>query len=55
MPYNDELKAHRKLIYNFIGTHSSLSKYKEMMEVETSRFILKILNSPEQLMAHIRA
>lgn len=55
MPYNDELKAHRKLIYSFIGTHSSLSKYKELMEVETGRFILKTLNSPEQFMDHIRA
>lgn len=37
-----------------IGTSVALSRFEDLQELEASRFVLRVLNEPEELMAHIR-
>lgn len=53
--YDNELKTHRKLIHNLIGTHAAMERFEELEEIETRRFLLKVLNGPDNILDHIRA
>ena len=52
--YGDTLKLHRKLLYNYVGTRNAMKKHEEVMEVETRRFLLRLLDSPEKFRDHSR-
>lgn len=53
--YDNEFKMHRKLMHNLIGTRAAMERFEELEEIETRRFILKVLNTPDNLLNHIRA
>lgn len=53
--YNDEFKLHRKLFHNYIGTRSAMKKFEQLEEIETRRFLLRVLNDPNGFIGHIRA
>lgn len=52
--YDDTLRLHRKCVHNFIGTRNSTSQYESIEEVESRRFLLRVLDDPENLLDHIR-
>lgn len=56
MQYTDQLRACRKGIRQIIGTSNALSRLESLQEVETRRFLLRILEEPEseKLRTHIR-
>lgn len=42
-------------MHNLIGTRAAMERFEELEEIETRRFILKVLNTPDNLLNHIRA
>ena len=49
-----QLRASRKQFHNIVGTQSALSRFSELQEVETDRFLLRVLESPNELLQHVR-
>ncbi|KAG2051336.1 cytochrome P450 [Suillus hirtellus] len=54
LPYGDELRRHRKNFHSVIGTRVAVAIYSQVEEVETHRFLKRVLAKPDQLQAHVR-
>ncbi|KAG0702321.1 cytochrome P450 [Suillus ampliporus] len=53
VPYGDRFRRSRKH-FRIIGSRAALDIYNPMEEVETHRFLKRVLANPDQLQAHIR-
>jgi hypothetical protein len=54
LPYGDRLRRHRKNFHSVIGTRAAMGVYNQVEEIETHRFLKRLLTTPDQLQAHIR-
>lgn len=54
LPYDKVHRYHRKLAHVMIGTERTIAPYTELQEVETHRFLLRVLEKPEGFLDHIR-
>ncbi|RAL12933.1 cytochrome P450 monooxygenase fmaG [Aspergillus homomorphus CBS 101889] len=54
MAYTDTLRVHRKLMYKQIGSVNSVSRFDKSQEAEVGRFMLRSLEAPQDLLAHLR-
>ncbi len=52
--YGDRFKKIRKDLHQAIGTSSALRKFHSLEEIEGRRFLLRVLDAPDQLYEHIR-
>ncbi|PHH75874.1 hypothetical protein CDD80_2010 [Ophiocordyceps camponoti-rufipedis] len=52
--YDDALRRCRKLMHQSIGTEGNASHCHETMEMETQRFLLRAMDTPENLWIHFR-
>ena len=52
--YSDRFRAQRKNIHAVIGTKAAVSRFFELQEAEVRRFLFRVLESPEELLHHIR-
>ncbi|PNP53777.1 hypothetical protein THARTR1_05901 [Trichoderma harzianum] len=53
--YDDKFRLQRKLLHQQIGTKLLASQYTEIQDVEVKRFLLRVLNDPDNLINHIRS
>lgn len=53
--YNETLKFHRKHMNNYIGTRAAMRQHESLEELEARRFMLRLLNDPENFLQHIRS
>jgi hypothetical protein len=54
LPPGDRFRRHRRYFHRLIGSNSAMKQFQPMEEVETHRFLRRVLNEPEDLSAHIR-
>ena len=54
LPYDDRFRWHRKNFHRVIGTRTSMSIYNPVEEIESHRFLKRVLVDPAELMKHIR-
>ncbi|KAG2119059.1 cytochrome P450 [Suillus discolor] len=54
LPYCGRLRQHRKNSHSVIGTRAAVAIYNQVEEVETRRFLKRVLAKPDQLQAHVR-
>jgi hypothetical protein len=54
LPYGDRLRRHRKNFHSVIGTRAAMNVYSQVEEIETRRFLKRVLVTPDQLQAHVR-
>ncbi|KIY66959.1 cytochrome P450 [Cylindrobasidium torrendii FP15055 ss-10] len=54
LQYGDRFKSFRKTFHNLIGTNAVMKKYCPAEELETKRFLRRVLATPELLAEHIR-
>ncbi|KAG0699881.1 cytochrome P450 [Suillus ampliporus] len=54
LPYGDHFRQHRKHFHRAIGSRAALDIYKPVVELETHRFLKRVLAKPDQLQAHVR-
>ena len=52
--YSSRFRAYRKYIYQTIGTRSAVARHHKLIEIEARRFLLRMLESPENVLQHIR-
>lgn len=54
LPYGKRLKEHRKNMRSYIGTYNAKNKLELIVEIEMRRFLVGLLNAPEDMRNHIR-
>lgn len=52
--YSDRFRAYRKAMQPYLGSDSAVAQFNPLQEVETHRFLLRVLNQPENLAQHIQ-
>ncbi|KAF4448226.1 O-methylsterigmatocystin oxidoreductase [Fusarium austroafricanum] len=52
--YDDTFKRHRKMIHRQLGTRAVAAKFQKVQDVESHRFLLRVLDNPGNLMDHIK-
>ncbi|KAG1855207.1 cytochrome P450 [Suillus subalutaceus] len=54
LPYGDLFRQHRRNFHRVIGSRAAVDVYNVVEEVETHRFLKRVLAEPDQLQEHIR-
>ncbi|KAG1756031.1 cytochrome P450 [Suillus lakei] len=54
VPYGDRFRWYRKNIHRVIGSRAAVDIYSQIEEVETHRFLKRVLAEPDQLQKHVR-
>ncbi|KAG1745676.1 cytochrome P450 [Suillus lakei] len=54
LPYGDRFRRHRKNFHRVIGSRAAVDAYNEIEEVETRRFLKRVLAKPDELQEHIK-
>ncbi|KAE9404451.1 cytochrome P450 [Gymnopus androsaceus JB14] len=54
LPYSDRFKRYRRLFHNLIGSQATMRQYFPAEELETKKFLRRVLAEPEELQAHVR-
>ncbi|KAG0702309.1 cytochrome P450 [Suillus ampliporus] len=54
LPYGNSFREYRKNFHRVIGSRAALDTYHPIEEIETHRFLKRVLAKPDQLQAHIR-
>lgn len=52
--YDSTYRWHRKLIHQQLGSKVAASQFREVQDVESRRFLLRVLSKPNDLMTHIK-
>lgn len=53
-PYNEKFRFHRKLIHQQMGTSVYATRFNSTQDIESRRLLLRTMNEPQKLIAHIR-
>ena len=53
-PYGDRFRNQRKLAHSLFGSRSTMSSFEPLEELETHRFLKRLLSNPDGLQDHIR-
>jgi hypothetical protein len=53
-PYTQRFRAYRKLLKPYFGSETVVSQYSRLQEVETDRFLWRVLKDQEKLTQHIQ-
>ncbi|KAJ7132207.1 cytochrome P450 [Mycena epipterygia] len=53
-PYGDRFRNYRKLAHSLFGSRSTMSSFEPLEELETHRFLKRLLSNPDALQDHIR-
>ncbi|KAJ7228990.1 cytochrome P450 [Mycena pura] len=54
LPYGDRLRRFRRLFHSIIGSRTSMKQFHPVEELETRRFLRRVLAKPADLPNHIR-
>ncbi|KAL4789294.1 cytochrome P450 [Aspergillus venezuelensis] len=52
--YGDPFRAYRKAMHKVLGTKNSIAQFNTLQEVEVRRLLLRVLETPGDLVRHIR-
>ncbi|PKY03509.1 cytochrome P450 [Aspergillus campestris IBT 28561] len=53
-PYSDSFRTYRKVIHRVLGSKATAARFNPLQEVEIRRFLLRVLDRPDDLVQHIR-
>ncbi|KAG2152670.1 cytochrome P450 [Suillus bovinus] len=53
-PYGDRFRRYRKDFHRAIGTRAAMDAYNPVEDIETRRFLKRVLMKPDQLEKHVR-
>jgi fumagillin biosynthesis cytochrome P450 monooxygenase len=53
-PYDDVFRRHRKFMHQQLGTKKSIEQYHTVLEAEAGRFLLRLLEAPQNLTQHLK-
>lgn len=52
--YDSTYRWHRKLIHQQLGSKVAASQFRDVQDVESRRFLLRVLGNPNDLMTHLK-
>jgi hypothetical protein len=52
--YGKRLQTYRKYIHREMGSATSVAKFNQTQEIEVRRFLVRLLDAPQDLPAHAR-
>ncbi|KXS93762.1 hypothetical protein AC578_4729 [Pseudocercospora eumusae] len=55
IPYSQRLRGMRKHIHSLLGTQSALAVFNPVQDIETRRFLLRVLRKPDQFLKYIKS
>ncbi|RFU81476.1 o-methylsterigmatocystin oxidoreductase [Trichoderma arundinaceum] len=55
MQYDDPFRKQRRFIHQQLGTKVLASRFNDIQDVESKRFLLRVLNDPQDYFEHIKA
>ncbi|KAG6908101.1 hypothetical protein DXG01_006138 [Tephrocybe rancida] len=54
LPYGDRFRRFRRMFHTIIGSRASVSQFSHIEELETRRFLRRVLASPTELATHVQ-
>ncbi|KAG6833863.1 hypothetical protein H0H87_011797 [Tephrocybe sp. NHM501043] len=54
LPYGDRFRRFRRMFHSAIGSRASVSQYSHIEELETRKFLRRVLAKPTDLATHVR-
>jgi cytochrome P450 len=54
MPYSPKVRAYRKALHTVLGTPSAIDPFRPLIELETRRFLVRVLDKPDDVLQAIR-
>ena len=54
LPYGDRFREYRRFMHQLIGGRTQMQRFHPLGELETRRFLQRVLKRPEEVQAHIR-
>ncbi|KAI2634605.1 cytochrome protein [Xylaria nigripes] len=54
VPYDNNLRVHRKLMHTMLGSSAAVKPYNKLQEVEVGRFLVRVLREPNLFADHLR-
>lgn len=54
LPYGDRFRRSRRLFHKLIGSQAAMARFFPQEELETRRFLRRVLTKPDDLAVHIR-
>lgn len=51
--YDETFRLHRKMIHQQMGTDKTASRFSHVQDVESRRFLLRVLDNPKGLLHHL--
>lgn len=52
--YSDRFRAYRKVMHRVLGSKAVTSRFNSLQDIEIRRFLLRVLQKPNDLVQHIR-
>lgn len=52
--YSARFRSYRKAMQPYIGSESAVAQFNPLQEVETNRFLFRVLEDPRKLIEHIQ-
>ncbi|OGM40177.1 O-methylsterigmatocystin oxidoreductase [Aspergillus bombycis] len=52
--YSDRFRLYRKVLHRVLGTKALMSRFNPLQDIEVRRFLLRVLQKPDDLIQHIR-
>lgn len=52
--YSARFRSYRKAMQPYIGSESAVAQFNHLQEVETYRFLFRVLEDPTKLIEHIQ-
>lgn len=52
--YSDRFRAYRKAMQPYLGSEQAVAQYNTLQEVESHRFLLRVLKDQKKLSEHIQ-
>ena len=53
-PYGDRFREYRRFMHQLIGGRTQVKRFHSLSEMETHKFLKRVLGSPDQVQDHIR-
>lgn len=54
LQYGDRFRRYRRFFHSLVGSHATIKRFLPVEELETRRFLRRVLTKPEKLQTHIR-
>lgn len=54
LAYSSHLRAYRKNFHAILGSKQAVARFNSLQDIEVRRFLLRVLEKPDDLSQHIR-